>query len=391
MPFNVFKGFRRHNRLDEGYPSIRRQVLTKGFRRNYEPEAQEEILPVLPPNFSRHPSVQNYSDTNSLDGESYVEVPRDHYSPSIHHAPSMHDMPAIERDEYPDHPYEPSMHHFGVPPSAHEEYSDIGESPMSDRPQYPMGGYSGRDMVHDPVQLNPPPIETAESMDSRNNDHYVEDGRRHPAFRQAGSQPVHSVSSARSRSIASSRPPTSTHSDDYAPPIRERDMMVDPYDHGHRPYDQGHQLYDHGHQPYAEPHYKLEGRAPDTYYIVPAGTSVIFQDEDGNEITRVGDFSGKRSRRPHREAPLVVQDEHGREIYRTPGYGTPSYGGRSDRVSYMDHYGSQGAETAPPMPGYPNVILLDHYGRQIPLTNSSGSVSGSGSHHGSYRTGYSSM
>jgi hypothetical protein len=67
---------------------------------------------------------------------------------------------------------------------------------------------------------------------------------------------------------------------------------VDPYDRGHRPYDQGHQLYDHGHQPYAEPHYQLEGRAPDTYYIVPAGTSVIFQDEDGNEITRYELFSG---------------------------------------------------------------------------------------------------
>jgi hypothetical protein len=215
MPFNVFKGFRRHGRLDEDsgrYPSIRRQALTKGFRRNYEvglriarthyysrheshccyqPEEQEEILPVLPPNFSRHPSVQNYSDTNSLDGESYVEVPRDLRPPSIHHAPSMHDMPAIEREEYLDHPYEPSMHHVGMPPSAQEEYSDfgdIGESPMSDSPQYPMGGYSGRDMVHDPVQLNPPPIETVESMDSRNNDHYIEDGRRHPAFRQAGSQ-----------------------------------------------------------------------------------------------------------------------------------------------------------------------------------------------------------
>ena len=206
MPFNVFKGFRRHGRLDEDsgrYPSIRRQVLTKGFQRNYEvglcisrthhcsrheycfyqPEAQEEILPVLPPNFPRQ---QNYSDTNSLDGESYVEVPRDHHPPSIHRAPSIHDMPAIERDEYPDHPYEPSMHHFSMPPP--EEYSDIGESPMSDMPQYPMGGYSGRDMVHDPVQLNPPPIETTESMDSRNTDHYVEDGRRHPAFRQAGSQ-----------------------------------------------------------------------------------------------------------------------------------------------------------------------------------------------------------
>ncbi|KAJ7744525.1 hypothetical protein DFH07DRAFT_26267 [Mycena maculata] len=50
-----------------------------------------------------------------------------------------------------------------------------------------------------------------------------------------------------------------------------------------------------------------------TYYIVPGGTNVIFQDEDGNEITRVGDFSGRR----RRISPIIVQDEHGREIYRT--------------------------------------------------------------------------
>ena len=224
MPLNVFKsfsgsrgdgegffqrGFRRNGRSGEdsrrGYPSIRRQVLTKGFRPHDEvglyflrthslPEAhcfqpQEVILPVLPPNFSRRSSMQNYTDDNSLDDESFVDVPRDIREPSIHYAPGTHGaMPAVEREEYPDRAYEPSMHHFDTPPSAQDEYSDMGESPISDSPQYPMGGYSGRDMVHDPVQLNPSPIVTTGSMDSRNNDHYVEDGRRHPAFSRSGSQ-----------------------------------------------------------------------------------------------------------------------------------------------------------------------------------------------------------
>ncbi|KAJ7507715.1 hypothetical protein B0H11DRAFT_1902766 [Mycena galericulata] len=49
-----------------------------------------------------------------------------------------------------------------------------------------------------------------------------------------------------------------------------------------------------------------------TYYIVPGGTNVVFQDEDGNEITRVGDFTGRR----RRISPIIVQDEFGRELYR---------------------------------------------------------------------------
>ncbi|KZP32911.1 hypothetical protein FIBSPDRAFT_1012939 [Athelia psychrophila] len=92
---------------------------------------------------------------------------------------------------------------------------------------------------------------------------------------------------------------------------------------------------------------------PDTYYIIPPGTNVIFQDEDGNEIHRqvviVGDFTGKK--RHYKEQPIVVQDEFGREIYRTPGYGEPR-----DNISYMDHYGNT-----------PNIILMDRQGRQIPM------------------------
>ncbi|KAI6047267.1 hypothetical protein EDC04DRAFT_2887074 [Pisolithus marmoratus] len=60
-----------------------------------------------------------------------------------------------------------------------------------------------------------------------------------------------------------------------------------------------------------------KGRPP-IYYIVPGGMRVIFQDEAGREIDRVGDFSGRR--RPVPPAPFVVQDESGRELYRYDGH-----------------------------------------------------------------------
>jgi len=291
-----------------------------------------------------------------------------------------------------------------------------------------MGGYSGRDMIHDPVHLNPPTIQRTSSEDSRDEPHYIEDGRKHPDFRSPPpSQPMYSVpSSSSSRSTISPRPrglserglvpppilherenepmysvPSSSSSRSTtsprprglsergfaSPPIRhEREIEADPYERDRPPYEP--------HEPYIEPRHEAPYRTPDTYYIIPAGTNVIFQDENGKELTRVGDFSGRRRSRPRREKPLIVQDEFGNELYRTPGHGSrggSSYGGGSDRVSYMDHYASsQGSQLSHMSSNGPNVILLDHSGRQIPLTNSSASGStASGSYRGggSYRSG----
>ncbi|KAJ7179911.1 hypothetical protein C8R43DRAFT_381893 [Mycena crocata] len=49
-----------------------------------------------------------------------------------------------------------------------------------------------------------------------------------------------------------------------------------------------------------------------TYYIIPGGMDVVFQAEDGREITRVGDFSGRR----RRISPIIIQDQYGHELYR---------------------------------------------------------------------------
>lgn len=183
--------------------------------------------------------MEDASDTDSFDGDSYVEVPRDLREPSVHYAPSMRSaMPAVQREEYPNHSYEPSIHQFGMAPPAEDQYSDF--SPVADNPRYPMGGYSGRDMAHDPVHLNPSIARTG-SVDSHNNDHYVEDGRKHPAFARQVTlfgpsvnvcieqhllQPVRSISSSRAPSTPFSEPRVLSQPESFSSPVRQRDMVV---------------------------------------------------------------------------------------------------------------------------------------------------------------------
>ncbi|KAI0758280.1 hypothetical protein BC629DRAFT_1726671 [Irpex lacteus] len=49
----------------------------------------------------------------------------------------------------------------------------------------------------------------------------------------------------------------------------------------------------------------------DTYYVIPGGAPVIFEDAKGNEV---GDFTGRY--RPRRQRPVIIEDSHGREIGR---------------------------------------------------------------------------
>ncbi|KAF8351536.1 hypothetical protein F5887DRAFT_213210 [Amanita rubescens] len=50
------------------------------------------------------------------------------------------------------------------------------------------------------------------------------------------------------------------------------------------------------------------------HYIVPGGLDVIFKDEDGNELTRIRNMGDKSTKR--RIIPMVIEDEHGKVIYR---------------------------------------------------------------------------
>ncbi|KAF8165425.1 hypothetical protein B0H34DRAFT_671277 [Crassisporium funariophilum] len=65
-------------------------------------------------------------------------------------------------------------------------------------------------------------------------------------------------------------------------------------------------------------YWEEDASEPEIYhYIVPTGLDIIFQDEDGNEITRVGK-SGKTNHGEHaqKNVPIVIHDEFGRELFR---------------------------------------------------------------------------
>jgi len=82
---------------------------------------------------------------------------------------------------------------------------------------------------------------------------------------------------------------------------------------------------------------------PDTYYVIPGGAPVIFEDEHGKELTRVGDFSG-RYKPQALKRPVIIQDEYGREVYRMgfddDGASEDGYYSRS-RVRDYDRHSSR--------------------------------------------------
>ncbi|KIK98759.1 hypothetical protein PAXRUDRAFT_646679 [Paxillus rubicundulus Ve08.2h10] len=96
-------------------------------------------------------------------------------------------------------------------------------------------------------------------------------------------------------------------------------------------------------RPYHNPEIYSDGygrgheRSGPIYYIIPGGMDVIFQDEHGNEITRVGDFSGRP--RPSRPGPFVVQNEFGKELYRYDDHDKGPHRGYSEPpIVQIDHY-----------------------------------------------------
>lgn len=128
-----------------------------------------------------------------------------------------------------------------------------------------------------------------------------------------------------------------------------------------------------------------------TYYIVPGGMNVVFQDEEGNEIARVGDFSGRR----RKISPVIVQDEYGHELYRTSDihgssvHSTPEPGRhRSHRrqpeeaIGYDRHHKPRSKSADLNHDRYsqrsdsegshrrsepPTIILIDRTGHQVPI------------------------
>ncbi|KAN0124520.1 hypothetical protein V8E52_002169 [Russula decolorans] len=117
--------------------------------------------------------------------------------------------------------------------------------------------------------------------------------------------------------------------------------------------------------------YNYDSNNKRTYYIVPPGMSVIFRDEHGNELKRVGDFSGGGGGDdldPYDEAPVELTDEQGRVVYKTGENYTDDGSEVSEatyrpQVVHLGQYMSNG-RSAIPRSTSPITISLDRRGYQ---------------------------
>jgi len=114
--------------------------------------------------------------------------------------------------------------------------------------------------------------------------------------------------------------------------------------------------------------------------------NVIFRDEYGNELKRVGDFNESEDPDLYDEAPVELTDELGRLVYKTGGNYIDD--GSSDaseitfrpKVVHLGHYAPRGTAVPRPTREFPLTISLDRRGqhRNIRLEHSEdGSFSGS--------------
>jgi hypothetical protein len=114
-----------------------------------------------------------------------------------------------------------------------------------------------------------------------------------------------------------------------------------------------------------------------TYYIVPPGMNVIFRDEHGNELKRVGDFNNDAPYE-YDEAPVEIADERGRIMYKT-GENYVDADADAPKIVHLGQYLSNGS-IAPPRSASPITVSLDRrgYHRRIQLDHSEdGSFGGS--------------
>jgi hypothetical protein len=121
-----------------------------------------------------------------------------------------------------------------------------------------------------------------------------------------------------------------------------------------------------------------------TYYIVPPGMNVIFRDEHGNELKRVGDFGANDVPYEYDEAPVEIADERGHIMYKTGENYTDDGSDASDathrpKIVHLGQYVSNGGSRVP-RSASPITVSLDRrgYHRHIQLEHSEdGSFGGS--------------
>jgi len=202
--------------------------------------------------------------------------------------------------------------------------------------------------LHDVPRLldRPPPLQHAGSFHSGRGERINPDGpivMPHSPGRSSASGSDHTIEALRT-------PPLMHPGDRVIPPLPRNyysgghapDSRSPTDIYGSYPYEVVHDARSHHNQEiYLDRHDRTGGYEKEgpIYYIIPGGMNVIFQDEHGNEITRVGDFSGRS--RPLRPGPFVVQDEHGRELYRYDNHDRGTHQGYSEpQIVRIDTYPS---------------------------------------------------
>ncbi|KAH7887822.1 hypothetical protein F5I97DRAFT_1863077 [Phlebopus sp. FC_14] len=309
MPFKMFKAFtgssrNRSHRSDAAvYPDYPppHAYPTQEY---HQPRREPQVLrrpsikrrePVFTPLPSRAPSGVGAHH----DGYVRVDSPDAVMGGALNARPTQMmstPMPSIERDD------ESEVSESASEREHRERMRMLGEpSRLLDQPPQDsiarVGSYhSGRPDVDDPIILGSSPRSRSPASGS---DHTIEHLRTplsvHPSERVIPPLPhLHSEAY-----LPTSKSPTDIYGG------RSHELL-----HEVRPY--------HSPEVYPDRYGRSHSKEGPIYYIIPGGMSVIFQDEHGNEITRVGDFSGRSQH--SRPAPFVVQDAHGRELYRYDGY-----------------------------------------------------------------------
>ncbi|KAF4602159.1 hypothetical protein EYR40_005363 [Pleurotus pulmonarius] len=412
-PFNVFKVFGGSNKsATNAYPP--QGAPSSGSGRKLSRRRDRHSSHAQPPQMAYPPTLTVISE-DDLSRHMSVNEDHGHYepAPSMAHESYMggQDMPppaplVLSHSQLPVEPGHPRVRLVDPPVQTH--YAQFHED-LEDSEATQSDGEDGRKHNPETRSTHSRSIH-GQSIRSNRGDPYM--GRTPTPYRPASV--THSISDTQPRPIIINNP---------EPPLarssRTRDQHRDrPDEHGrrasanvapdvdHMPFSshpQGtspttqysHSAYGPSTQPQRQqapsahrrtthrsrkesaPPYLVGPDVNNTYcYIVPRGTNVIFQDEDGHEITRVGKFHPMYlSREPSNPAtrkhtvPIVVQDEFGQELYRTGSITHRSYpdhaGTPVRRSPSVTQHGSQ--PFLPYQHGGPNVVLVDRGGHQIPI------------------------
>lgn len=283
------------------------QPISHPQLRRHEILPRKRVEPVFTPVPSRAPT----DGDEYYDGYVRVDNPQTILGGTLNARPTrpenpLSPVPSVERDDGDSRfseTFSEQGHTIHSPPRMPDQPASL-HSQMRDEitraDSFSYGNVSGRHMPDDPAITH-----IDRSIDS-GSDHTVE------ALRT----PMSSHSHTRAASIHTpggypGKSPTNIYADGHETrPMRYNE--IHPVGHGRAPH---------------------SGRHGPIYYVIPGGVSVIFQDEYGNEVGRVGDFSGRPA---PRSAPFVVQDKHGHELYSYDDRDHESGHPRDPRVVMID-------------------------------------------------------